>query len=134
MSPIIPIAALAVVVLALAWIVAQGGRAAYVRGACQVCQRNAQLSPVTFRYNIGMLVARRYATLKGQMCKSCIHRTYWKYAGINATVGWLGYISLFCAPAFLMMNTYYYLRSAMLLPFGAAVAQTGFVDGPPPIA
>jgi hypothetical protein len=134
MNPILPAVTLAVIAFTLAWFLAQSGRAGYVGGACQVCRREAQLNPVTFRYNIGMLVARRYATLQGRLCKTCIHRTYWKYAAINLTVGWLGYISLIVAPSFLAMNTYFYLRSALLAPAAAVAGQNGFLEGPPPIA
>ena len=116
----------------LAVIVSQTGRDAYLSGVCGLCSRPAQLNPVTFRYNIGMLVARRHATLKGAMCKSCIHRTFWKYAGINVSVGWLGYVSLFVAPSFLLLNGYHYLRS-MGLKSPQAQLQTGFGSAPPPI-
>lgn len=134
MNPILPALTLALIAFTLAWFVAQSGCSAHVNGACQVCRREAQLNEVTFRYNVGMLVARRYATLAGKLCKSCIHRTYWKYAAINLTVGWLGYISAIVAPAFLAMNTYFYLRSALLAPPGAPGAETGFLEGPPPLA
>lgn len=134
MDPVLPALTLALIAVTLAWFLAQSGRAGYVSGACQVCRREAQLNPVAFRYNVGMLVARRYATLEGRLCKSCIHRTYWKYAAINLTVGWLGYISLIVAPAFLAMNTYSYLRSALLAPAGAVASDSGFLDGPPPVA
>jgi hypothetical protein len=134
MNPIFPTIALVVIAFTLAWFLAQSGRAGFLSGSCQVCRRHAQLNQVALRYNIGMLVARRYATLEGRLCKSCIHRTYWKYAAVNLSVGWLGYISLIVAPSFLVMNTYFYLRSALLAPAGSLEAQNGFFEGPPPVA
>jgi hypothetical protein len=116
----------------VAFLIAQTGRGNYNEGACQLCRRPAQVNEVALRYNIGMLVARRYATTKGWLCKPCIHRLYWKYAAINLTVGWLGYISLFCAPIFLLMNTWVYLRSMGLASPGAA-PMTGFNPSPPPM-
>jgi hypothetical protein len=118
----------------LAVIVSLTGRDGYLSGACGLCRRPAQLNPVTFRYNIGMLVARRHATLKGAICKSCIHKTFWKYAAINVSVGWLGYVSLFVAPSFLLINGYHYLRSTGLkAPDAQPAMDTGFGSAPPPI-
>ena len=111
------------------------GHGNYRDGVCQLCRRHAQVNDVSFSYNIGMLVARRYATLKGALCKSCIHRTYWKYAAINLGVGWLGYISLVIAPIFLLANTWVYLRSLRMSAAPAlASAPTGFNPSPPPIS
>jgi hypothetical protein len=121
------------IVVGLGVLLALTGRGNYRAGVCQVCRREAQLNEVSFSYNIGMLVARRYATIKGLLCKSCIHRTYWKFAAINLTVGWLGYISLIVAPIFLLANTWIYLRSMGMTPPALAPANTGFNPSPPPV-
>jgi hypothetical protein len=122
------------IVLGLGALLALTGRGSYREGTCQLCRRPAQVNDVSFSYNVGMLVARRYATLKGALCKSCIHRTYWKYAGINVTVGWLGYISLVVAPIFLLANTWVYLRSMGMTSPALPAATTGFNPSPPPVA
>src|SRR4051794_23196890 len=110
------------------------GRGNYRESICQLCRRPAQVNDVSFSYNVGMLEARRHATLKGALCKSCIHRTYWKFAGINLSVGWLGYISLVVAPIFLLANTWVYLRSLGMTAPALAQANTGFNPSPPPIS
>lgn len=82
---------------------------------CQRCGVEAAVKDVTFRQNIGALVVRFHSSRSGQFCKSCIHAEFWRRTGITATVGWLGYISVFVAPVFILLNAYNYATAATLL-------------------
>ena len=82
---------------------------------CQVCGGPGPARQTKFYQNIGMLVARRMATLDAAMCKPCVHRSYWKMTGITLAVGWLGTISVILAPILVIMNTVTYL-SRMGMP------------------
>jgi hypothetical protein len=76
---------------------------------CQKCGCEAPTRHVSFHQNIGLLVMRLYNGTEGNLCKPCIHKTFWTYTAVNLTVGWLGVISLFLAPVFTIMNTVQYL-------------------------
>jgi hypothetical protein len=76
---------------------------------CDGCGAEAPTKYVTFHQNIGMLVARRHSTVEGKLCKNCIHSNYWKMTMTTLTVGWLGRLSFFIAPAFIVTNTVRYI-------------------------
>ncbi len=76
---------------------------------CGSCGNVRQVVPVTYNHNIGMLVLRRTVTLKGFLCKSCVHKHFWEYAWKNVILGPWGFISLIAAPIYLLMNVYAYL-------------------------
>jgi hypothetical protein len=78
---------------------------------CQCCGIEAPSRHVQFHQNIGALVIRFNKSIKGNLCKRCIHRTFWSFNAVNITVGWLGYISLIVAPCFIINNLVYYLGS-----------------------
>ncbi|HEY4221232.1 MAG TPA: hypothetical protein VGO62_07810 [Myxococcota bacterium] len=71
-----------------------------------------------FRQNIGALIIRFHSNIEGELCKSCIHAEFWKRTAVNVSVGWLGYISLFVAPIFTVMNIANYASAASLAPPG----------------
>jgi hypothetical protein len=83
---------------------------------CQACGIEAPAKRVEFHQNIGMLVMRRHASIKGNLCKSCIHSQFWKRTGTTLAVGWLGTISLVIAPIFVIMNIVNYLGALGLDP------------------
>jgi hypothetical protein len=80
-------------------------------GHCQSCKNMRQLQSVTYFRNVGMLVARRTVTVKGDLCRSCIHRLYWQFAGKNVLLGPWGMISLLITPVYLIQNTWTYSRA-----------------------
>jgi len=41
---------------------------------CQACGVEAPTKQVEFRQNIGALIMRFHRTIKGQLCKSCVHK------------------------------------------------------------
>ncbi|CAN5500377.1 hypothetical protein BH10PLA1_BH10PLA1_22700 [soil metagenome] len=76
---------------------------------CQVCGVEAPTKYVEFHQNIGMLVMRRSQSLKGCLCKSCVHSNFWKMTGTTLAVGWLGTISVVIAPFFVLNNLIRYV-------------------------
>jgi hypothetical protein len=90
---------------------------------CQVCGIEAPARYVEFHQNIGALVMRFHRSLKGKVCKSCLHRKYWAMTGTTLGIGWLGMISIVVAPIFIIANTVYYLKSLGMpgVPPGARV-------------
>lgn len=92
---------------------------------CQACGVEAPTRYVEFHQNIGALLMRFHRSVKGNLCKRCIHREYWKKTGTTASVGWFGTISLIVTPIFVVTNTVYYLKSAAMpkTPADAQVPQ-----------
>ena len=80
-------------------------------GRCQLCQQMRATRDVTFHRNVGMLVARRSYSVKGDFCKSCIHEKFWEFQGKNLLLGPWGMISLLLTPVLLVMNTGTYLTA-----------------------
>ena len=76
---------------------------------CQVCGIEADTKYVEFYQNIGALVMRFHKSVKGNLCKRCIHKYFWSYTGTNLTLGWWGTISLFVAPIFTINNIVRYV-------------------------
>jgi hypothetical protein len=86
---------------------------------CQICKQVRSVAPVSFHRNVGMIVARRTYTLRGELCKSCMNRAYGEFTWRNFLQGWWGMISLVITPIYFLMNTYsfaaarYRLRDAL---------------------
>lgn len=76
---------------------------------CQACGAVAPTRYVDFKQNIGMLVVRRHKTVAGNLCKPCVHHHFWSMTGTTLAVGWLGQISLFIAPIFVINNVIRYV-------------------------
>src|SRR5688572_27710135 len=76
---------------------------------CEQCGCEAPTRYVSFHQNIGLLVMRLYNGTEGNLCKPCIHKTFWKYTAINMTLGWWGIISLIVTPFFQLNNMVRYL-------------------------
>lgn len=83
---------------------------------CQNCGIEAPTKYVAFYQNIGALVVRFSKSIEGELCKSCIHRYFWSFTGINCTLGWWGYISLVVTPFFILNNTFRYLTCLSMPP------------------
>jgi hypothetical protein len=81
---------------------------------CQKCGVEAPSKYVEFYYNIGMLVMRRHRAVKGNLCKRCIHKTFWQFTLIDVTLGPWGMISLVVAPIFLVNNIVRYVSAIPL--------------------
>lgn len=83
---------------------------------CQRCFALAPTRAVAFRQNIGALVVRYHSSVEGELCKACVHATFWKMTLTTATIGWFGSISFIVTPIYVVMNTVNYLRAATLTP------------------
>ncbi len=81
---------------------------------CQSCGVEAPTKYVAFYQNIGALVVRFSKSVKGDLCKSCIHRYFWQFTGVNLFLGWWGYISFFVTPFFLLNNVFRYMTCLTL--------------------
>ena len=76
---------------------------------CQKCGIEAPTKYVAMYQNIGALVLRFTSSMEGNLCKNCIHSTFWSMTAINFTLGWWGIISLVVTPFFIINNTARYL-------------------------
>ncbi|MBC8351398.1 MAG: hypothetical protein H8E66_05395 [Planctomycetes bacterium] len=88
---------------------------------CQKCGIEAPTKYVAFYQNIGALVMRFSRSMEGNLCKSCIHSTFWSYTGITVLIGWLGIISFIVAPFFVLNNIFRYIFCLTMpaVPLGA---------------
>ncbi len=76
---------------------------------CQLCGVEAPTKHVAFYQNIGALVLRFYKSVDGNLCKSCIHKTFWKFTLVNLFLGWWGVISFILTPFLILNNLIRYL-------------------------
>jgi hypothetical protein len=83
---------------------------------CQKCGIEASTKYVAFYRNIGALIIRFPQTIEGNLCKSCIHGTFWKFTLINCTLGWWGAISLLVTPIFILNNVFRYVFALGMEP------------------
>jgi hypothetical protein len=71
---------------------------------------------VEFYQNIGVLVIRFSKSVRGELCKSCIHRYFWELTSINLILGWWGIISFFLNIGFILNNVIRYLSCLNMAP------------------
>ena len=76
---------------------------------CQACGAEAPTRYVEFYQNIGALVVRFPSSIKGHLCKSCIHHYFWKCTLTTLALGWWGLISLIVTPFFILNNIFRYV-------------------------
>jgi hypothetical protein len=88
---------------------------------------------VEFYQNIGVLIMRFSKTVRGELCKSCIHRYFWELTSINMFLGWWGIISFFVNIAFIINNVARYLSCLNMAPVeqgsGAGAALGSYSGG-----
>jgi len=82
--------------------------------SCQSCGTKSPVKYNEFYANIGMLVARRQLSIKGNLCKDCINKYFWQYTLINLFLGWWGLISFFATIVFMVNNIFRYIFSITL--------------------
>lgn len=78
---------------------------------CDTCGLEAQTRTVQLQQNIGMLVARRSQSVKGNLCKPCINSYFWRYMLVNCVLGWWGIISAIMTPLFIANNLFQFIAS-----------------------
>ena len=82
---------------------------------CQACGVEAPAKYVEFYQNIGALVVRFNKSIKGDLCKRCIHKHFWEMTLTNVTLGWWGTVSFILTPFLTINNVARYL-GALGLP------------------
>ena len=90
---------------------------------CQTCGVEAPTKYVEFHRNIGLLFLRLSASIKGDLCKRCIHKHFWEMTLVTIFLGWWGVISFLVTPFFLLNNVIRYVGCLKLqaVPPGATV-------------
>jgi len=101
---------------------------------CQLCGTEGPVKAVNFRQNIGMLVARRSATIEGELCRPCIGRVFRSYTFTTLVLGWWGTISLVLTPLILISNIAQYFSSLGLSEPGISAMDRPIAATPPPLA
>jgi hypothetical protein len=86
---------------------------------CQMCGVEAATRPVTFRSNIGLILMRIHSIDSARMCKSCVHRHFWRLTAITTFFGWWGIKSFFLTPFVLLANIGNYARCLGMEPVSA---------------
>ena len=84
---------------------------AVVTANCQVCGSMRETKYVAFHRNVGMLFQRQTYSIKLNMCRSCIHKTFWEYTFKNLVLGWWGLISVVVTPIYFVMNLFVYVTA-----------------------
>jgi hypothetical protein len=90
---------------------------------CQACGVEAPTKHVAFYQNIGALVVRFDKSIKGEFCKSCIHKYFWQFTLTNLTLGWWGVKSFFFTIFYTANNIIRYIQALSLepVPVGATI-------------
>jgi hypothetical protein len=83
-------------------------------GICQICGLTAPVKYVEFYANIGMLITRQQKSIKGNLCRNCINKTFTRFTLINTFLGWWGVISFFATSFFMINNIFRYLTALSL--------------------
>ncbi len=83
---------------------------------CQLCGVEAPTKYVAFYGNMGAVLIRFTESVEGHICKSCIHRTFWKYTPINLILGWWSPTGFVCTPFLIVNNLCRYICCLGLKP------------------
>jgi hypothetical protein len=94
---------------------------------CQVCGVQAETRYVEFYQNIGVLIMRFSKSIKGDLCKSCVHHYFWELTMMSMLLGWWGIISFFLNIFFIGNNVIRYLGCLGMAPVGQRHARGGGV-------
>jgi hypothetical protein len=81
------------------------------RNICESCGMPIETKYIEIYQNIGLLIMRRFASVKGRFCKSCIEYYFWTMTGKTMLFGWWGVISFVLTPFLLLNNFLRYLSS-----------------------
>ncbi len=76
---------------------------------CQNCGIEAPTKHVIFYQNIGLLVVRFSRTADANMCKPCVHSTFWSMTAVTLVAGWWGIISFIVNVFFVLNNVIRYI-------------------------
>jgi hypothetical protein len=95
---------------------------------CQSCGIEAPTKYVAFYQNIGALLVRFSKSVEGELCKSCIHRYFWSFTGVNLFFGWWGTISFLVTPFFVLNNVFRYLTCLPMPPVPSGATEPQLTD------
>lgn len=88
---------------------------------CQSCYRYTCTVHTSFSKNIGMLIARSYQKIDGNLCNECIERYFWSFTMKTALFGWWGLISMIVSPFIILLNIINYLIAIFSLGYKASL-------------
>jgi hypothetical protein len=77
---------------------------------CDLCNESEPTVYVELHHNVGMFFLRREYTTAGELCRSCLHRSFIQHTLYNVTLGWWGTISFFMTWYFLASNLMTYVQ------------------------
>src|SRR5213592_828916 len=95
---------------------------------CMRCGAPSETWAVTYHQNIGVIAAHWRSSHDLQVCKSCLHKEYWKRFAILITIGWTSYYSIIIGPVLLITNTVNYIGALRKPPTALPTKH----DGPAP--
>jgi hypothetical protein len=95
-----------------------------VETLCKSCGAQAPTKYVEFYQNIGLVVARQWSKVDGNLCRRCIGAYFRSYTLTTLFLGWWGLISFFATPLILLNNVTRYLLSLSLPEPGPAAMNT----------
>lgn len=87
------------------------------RNYCHSCYRFTKVIHTSFRKNIGMLIARSYQKVEGNLCNECIERFFWSFTMKTVLFGWWGIISMIVSPFIIFLNVINYVNSIFSLGY-----------------
>jgi len=83
---------------------------------CDECGAYATTKWVAFGQVIGMVIVFRIQTVRGNLCKSCIHEHFWEYTLVTLVFGWWGVMSFLMTPFVLLNNVIRYVLCLRMPP------------------
>ena|ERR1700676_379426 len=76
---------------------------------CQLCGNMRMTKFVAFYRNVGMLFRRQTYTIMGNLCKTCVHKQFWKFEALDVVLGPWGMLSAVVAPIYFVQNIFNYV-------------------------
>jgi hypothetical protein len=95
---------------------------------CQDCGVEAETKFVSFHQNMGLVFVRLPSSVEGRLCKSCIHKHFWRMTTVTFLVGWWGIISFIVTPFILLNNILRYLFCLRMAPTPADAKPVQLTD------
>jgi hypothetical protein len=73
-------------------------------GNCELCDSYANLCWVYFKSNVSYFVERTESTYKGNFCKKCIRKIFFKSTGKTLYGTWWGVVGAILGPGLIINN------------------------------
>jgi hypothetical protein len=80
-------------------------------GRCYLCKQQRTTRFVSLYVTSAKSSYLKNPSLHANLCKSCIHKTFWKFTGKNLLALHLGIFGLMQAPFYIVQNTATYLKA-----------------------